>query len=114
MDPKPEIPVERFFEADLRVARITACEPFPEARKPAYKLTLDLGPLGTKRSSARLPTWYEPGELEGRLVVVVANFPPRRIGPVVSEVLVLGAVGEDGEVVLLSPDRDVAPGVAVA
>jgi tRNA-binding protein len=95
---------EDFEKVDMRVGRIVAVEDFPEARKPAWKLRIDFGPeLGEKRSSAQI-TNYTREELEGRLVVAVVNFPPRQIGPVRSEVLVLGAVAEDHPVLLLEPD----------
>jgi tRNA-binding protein len=98
----------------MRVGRITAVDPFPEARKPAWKLTIDFGPeLGFKRSSAQI-THYSGRELVGRQVVAVVNFPPRRIGPFRSEVLVLGALDGDHGVVLLAPDRDVALGDRIA
>jgi tRNA-binding protein len=83
---------------------------FPEARKPAIKLWIDFGELGVKRSSAQISERYAPEELVGRRVVAVVNFPPKQIGPFVSEVLVLGAYSERGEVILLRPDFDVAPG----
>ncbi|MBF6613461.1 MAG: tRNA-binding protein [Chloroflexi bacterium] len=109
--------IEAFDKIDIRAGRITACEPFPEARKPAYKLTLDFGPLGTKRSSAQLTTLYSPEELVGRLVLAVVNFPSRRIAGFPSEVLVLGLPSEglarQGAVVLLTPERDVEPGARV-
>jgi len=96
---------EDFEKVDMRVGRIVAVEDFPEARKPAWKLRIDFGPeLGEKLSSAQI-TNYTCEELEGRLVVAVVNFPPRQIGPVRSEVLVLGAVAEDHPVLLLEPDR---------
>ena len=95
---------EDFEKVDMRVGRIVAVEDFPEARNPAWKLRIDFGPeLGEKRSSAQI-TNYTREELEGRLVVAVVNFPPRQIGPVRSEVLVLGAVAEDHPVLLLEPD----------
>ena len=104
------IDYEQFAAVDMRVGRIVAVEDFPEARKPAWKLTIDFGPeLGTKRSSAQI-TNYAREELEGRLVVAVVNFPPRQIGPVRSEVLVLGASDEDGNVILLEPRSDVPLG----
>ena len=94
----------------MRVGTVTAVDEFPEARQPAWKLTIDFGPeLGTKRSSAQI-THYQREELEGRQVVAVVNFPPRRIGPFVSEVLVLGALDDAKGVVLLRPDADVEPG----
>lgn len=86
----------------MRVGRIVAVEDFPEAKKPAYKLTIDFGPaLGTKKSSAQITDLYSKDELHNRLVVAVVNFPPKQIGPFVSEVLVLGAHDEEGRVVLL-------------
>jgi tRNA-binding protein len=99
-----------FLRIDIRVGRIARVEDFPEARKPAWKLFIDFGPeIGEKRCSAQV-TNYERDELEGRLVVAVVNFPPRRIGPFESEVLVLGAPDEDGRVILLHPDSDVPLG----
>ena len=90
---------------------VTGAEEFPEARRPAYKLEIDFGPeVGVKRSSAQITRHYRAAELVGRRVVAVVNFPPKRIGPFVSEVLVLGAYDEEGEVVLLAPDRPVGPG----
>ena len=88
-----------------------SAQEFPEARRPAYKLEIDFGAeLGVKRSSAQITRHYRPANLVGRRVVAVVNFPPRRIGPFVSEVLVLGAYDEGGEVILLAPDRPVGPG----
>ncbi|MCR4341647.1 MAG: tRNA-binding protein [Gemmatimonadaceae bacterium] len=104
----------QFFEVDIRVGRIVSAERFPEAMKPAIKLTIDFGEIGIKRSSAQLTLHYEPEALVGKLVVAVVNFPPRQIGPFVSEVLVLGACPAPGDVVLLSPDADVAPGTRIA
>jgi tRNA-binding protein len=101
---------DQFLEIDIRVGRIRGVEEFPEARKPAWKLFIEFGPeIGEKRCSAQV-TNYARDELEGRLVVAVVNFPPRQIGPFVSEVLVLGAPDEDGRVILLHPDRDVPLG----
>jgi tRNA-binding protein len=99
-----------FERVDMRVGVIVEAQVFPEARKPAIKLWIDFGELGVKRSSAQLSERYAPAELVGRRVVAVINFPPKQIGPFVSEVLVLGAYGERGEVILLRPDFDVAPG----
>jgi tRNA-binding protein len=105
-----EIDFEQFEAVDMRVGRVTAVEDFPEARKPAWKLTIDFGPeIGVKRSSGQIRN-YEREELEGRLVVAVVNFPPRRIGPFSSEVLVLGALDDEKGVILLRPDREVALG----
>ena len=104
------IEFDDFLKVDMRVGRVVAAEDFPEARKPAYKLTIDFGPeIGTKRSSAQI-TNYAREELEGRLVVAVVNFPPRQIGPFMSEVLTLGASDEAGNVILLAPDADVPLG----
>jgi len=99
-----------FERVDMRVGVITDAQPFPEAKKPALKLSIDFGPLGVKRSSAQIAGRYAPGDLVGRRVVAVVNFPPKQIGPFVSEVLVLGAYDEHGEVILLRPDFDVTPG----
>jgi tRNA-binding protein len=100
-----------FEKLDLRVGRIVRVEPFPEARKPAYRVVLDLGPGGTRRSSAQLPPTYpDPEALVGRLVIAVVNFAPRRIAGFSSEVLVLGALPADGRIPLLSVDDGAAPG----
>jgi tRNA-binding protein len=110
MTTRDEIDFDHFEAVDIRVGRITAVEGFPEARKPAWKLTIDFGPeIGEKRSSAQI-TNYTRDQLEGSLVVAVVNFPPRRIGPFSSEVLVLGALDEEKGVILLRPDEDVALG----
>jgi tRNA-binding protein len=95
----------------MRVGVVTAAHEFPEARRPAYKLEIDFGPeLGIKRSSAQITDHYRVADLVGRRVVAVVNFAPKRIGPFVSEVLVLGAYDERGAVILLTPDRVVPPG----
>jgi len=99
-----------FEKVDMRVGVVVDAKEFPEARKPAYRLWVDLGPLGVKRSSARITDRYRPEELVGRQVVCVVNFPPKQVGPFVSEVLVMGAYTERGEVVLLRPDVPVSPG----
>ena len=107
------IEYDDFAKVEMRVGRIVAVEDFPEARKPAWKLTIDFGSeIGTKRSSAQV-TNYAREELEGRLVVGVVNFPPRQIGPVRSEVLVLGATDEAGDVILLGPGADVPLGARI-
>jgi tRNA-binding protein len=108
--PSEQVEFEQFLEIDIRVGRVTSVEDFPEARKPAWKLTIDFGAeIGEKRSSAQI-TNYSPEQLEGRLVVGVINFPPRRIGPFESEVLVLGALDDDKGVILLRPDEEVEVG----
>jgi tRNA-binding protein len=100
-----------FEKVDIRVGRILQAEPLPEARKPAYKLTIDLGGnLGIKTSSAQLTHRYTRDQLEGRLVLAVVNLGPRRIGPFVSEVLTLGVPDQDGAVVLVVPDGNVPVG----
>ena len=105
-----EASIDDFLKVDIRVGRVTRVEDFPEARKPAWKLWVDFGPeIGEKRSSARI-TNYAREELEGRLVAAVVNFPPRRIGPFVSEVLVLGVSDADDRVILLRPDVEVPLG----
>ncbi|HET7694826.1 MAG TPA: tRNA-binding protein [Vicinamibacterales bacterium] len=100
-----------FERVDIRVGRILRADPFPEARKPAYKLQIDFGAeLGVKTSSAQLTARYGRESLEGRLVLAVVNFPPRQIGPFMSEVLTLGVPDADGRVVLVVPDAEVPPG----
>jgi tRNA-binding protein len=100
-----------FEKVDMRVGVVTDAKEFPEARRPAYRLWIDFGPvLGVKRSSAQITAHYRLADLIGRRVVAVVNFPPKQIGPFVSEVLVLGAYNEAGEVILLDPDQPVAPG----
>ena len=105
------IPFADFEKVDVRVGRVIAAERFPEARKPAYKLTIDFGGgVGTRRSSAQLTTHYTPEALIGRLVLAVVNFAPRQIGPFMSEVLTLGVPDTTGAVVLITPDQDVPLG----
>ena len=100
-----------FEKVDMRVGVVVEAAEFPQARRPAYKLTIDFGTLGMKRSSAQLTHHYRPAELVGRHVAAVVNFPPKQIGPFVSEVLVLGAYVDGGQtVVLLRPDQDVERG----
>ena len=106
------IDFDQFLAVDMRVGVVTAVDDFPEARTPAWKLTVDFGEeIGTKRSSAQVRN-YAREELEGRLVVAVVNFPPRQIGPVRSEVLVLGTYSEEG-ILLLSPEPGAVPGERV-
>ncbi len=104
---------EDFQRVDMRVGVVVGAQEFPEARRPALKLEIDFGPLGVKRSSAQITRHYTPAALIGRRVVAVVNCPPRRVGPFVSEVLVLGAYDDAGDVILLRPDADVSPGSRV-
>ena len=108
-----EISWSDFERVDMRVGTVVRAEPFAEARKPAYKLWIDLGPLGERRSSAQITDRYRPEDLLGRQVVCVVNFPPKRIGAFLSEVLVLGAYVDGHTVVLLRPDLDVERGSAI-
>jgi tRNA-binding protein len=100
-----------FENVDIRVGRVVQVDDFPEARKPAFKLLIDFGPpIGTKRSSAQLTKHYSKESLRGRLVLAVVNFAPKRIGPFMSEVLTLGVPDEDGDVILVAPDREAPVG----
>ena len=111
--PAPAAPIafDDFLKVDVRVGRVLAADPFPEARKPAYKLTIDFGPdVGVKKSSAQITVHYTREELVGRKVAAVVNFPPLQIGPFMSEVLTLGFPDAAGEVVLVGVDREVEIG----
>lgn len=111
---KPEASIEDFMKLDMRVGTIVEAEPFEKARKPAIKLLIDFGPLGMKRSSAQITTRYTPDKLVGRQVAAIVNFPPRRIAGFDSEVLVLGAVPGEGDVVLLHLDESIPDGTSIA
>ncbi len=105
------ISFDDFLAVDIRAGRVIRAEPFPEARKPAIKLWIDFGPeIGARKSSAQITALYDPETLPGTLVMGVVNFPPRQIGPFMSEVLVLGYEDADGAIVLARPDKDVPPG----
>jgi tRNA-binding protein len=106
--------IDDFQKIEMRVGRVVAVDDFPEARNPSWKLTIDFGPHGVRRSSAAVRPWYTREQLLGRLVVCVTNFPPRRIATFDSEVLTLGAVEQDGRVVLLRPDADAELGSHIA
>lgn len=106
-----EIAFDDFMKVDIRVGTVRRVEPFPEARKPAYKLWIDFGgDIGERRSSAQITAHYTPETLTGQQVMAVVNFPPRQIGPFMSEVLVLGLADEEGEIVLVRPDQSVPNG----
>lgn len=105
------IGLEDFLNVDIRVGTIVRAEPFPEARKPAIKLWIDFGlELGEKKTSAQITAHYAPEDLTGRQVIAVTNFPPRQIGPFMSEVLVLGLSDSNGNIVLMRPDQNVPNG----
>ena len=109
--PMPQISFDQFLAVDIRIGTITAVEPFPQARKPALKLTVDFGAgIGTRKSSAQVTQNYEAAALIGRQVAAVVNFPPRQIGKFMSEVLVLGFPDAEGNVVLFAPDHRVPDG----
>ncbi len=103
-----------FEKVDIRTGTVIAAEPFPQARKPAYKLTVDFGELGMKRTSAQLTTLYDADELIGKQIVAVVNFPLKQIATFVSECLVLGAVGDDGMVTILQTERPTPNGLRIA
>ena len=107
----PQTTIDDFLKIDIRIVRITEVQDFPEARKPAYKLMIDFGPeIGLKKSSAQITQNYTKDVLIGKLVAAVVNFPPRQIGPLMSEVLTLGFPDTDGNVTLFSPDKDIPIG----
>lgn len=109
--PAAQIGFDDFLKVDVRIGRVIEAEPFPEARKPAFKLKIDFGPdIGVKKSSAQITRHYTLEDLQGRLVAAVVNFAPRQIGPFMSEVLTLGFPDADGEVVLVGVDRDAVVG----
>ncbi|MEH2068565.1 MAG: tRNA-binding protein [Nostoc sp.] len=105
-----QVSFEDFEKVEIHVGKIIKVEEFPKAKKSAYKLWIDFGNLGIKKSSAQITKLYQPTELINRLILAVTNFPPRQIADFISEVLVLGVVVDDGEVVLIQPDRDVSVG----
>ena len=109
--PAAQITFDDFMKVDIRVGTIVEVEPFPEARKPAWKLKIDFGaPIGIKKSSAQITKYYTPETLVGRQVAAVVNFPPRQIGKFMSEVLTLGVPDEAGEVVLIGPGHKIPNG----
>ena len=106
-----EISFDDFLKVDIRAGTVLRAEPFPEARKPAFKLWIDFGPeIGEKKTSAQITDHYAPDALVGRQVMAVVNFPPRQIGPFMSEVLTLGLSDDTGGIILLAPDQPVANG----
>ncbi len=110
----PSIAVDDFQKVEMRVGRIVGVQDFPEARRPSYRLMIDFGTFGVKKSSAAIRPWYTKDELIGRDVIAVTNFPPRQVGPFMSEVLCLGAVQSDGRVVLVRPDQEGELGARIA
>jgi len=112
--PVPQVTYADYARLDIRVGTVVTAEPFPEARTPAYRLTIDFGALGTRQSSAQITKYYDAAGLVGKQLACVVNFPPKRIAGFTSEVLILGAVLAPGDVVLLFPDRAVPNGAPVA
>jgi tRNA-binding protein len=111
----PEISFDEFLAVDIRIGTVTSAEVFPEARNPSYKLRIDFGPgVGELKSAAQITDFYDPADLVGQQVLAVVNFPPRQIGPSVSEVLVLGLAAEGGAIALVSPDRAIPNGTRLA
>ena len=107
----PTIAFDDFLKVDIRIGTVLAVHPYPEARRPAFKLEVDFGPeIGIRKSSAQITAYYTPDDLVGRQVLAVVNFPPKQIGKFLSEVLVLGLPSDEGEVVLIGPDRPVPKG----
>ena len=105
-----QVTYDDFEKVEIHIGKVIKVEEFPKAKKPAYKLWIDFGDLGIKKSSAQITKLYKQEELINRLILAVTNFPPRQVADFISEVLVLGVVLDDGEVVLIQPDRDVAVG----
>ena len=110
----PEITWDDFAKVDVRVGRIVQADQFPKARKPSYQLRIDFGELGVKTSSAQITKYYDEADLVGKLVLAVVNFPPRQIANFFSEVLTLGVVLGDGDIVLVHPEREVPLGSRIA
>ncbi|MDY8135743.1 tRNA-binding protein [Aquimarina sp. 2201CG5-10] len=111
---KDEITWSDFAKIDIRIGTILTAEIFKEARNPAYKLTIDFGEIGIKKSSAQITKLYQPDDIIGKQVVAVVNFPPKQIATIMSECLILGGLGEDKEVILLQPERKVTNGTQIA
>ena len=108
-----KISFDDFNKIDIRAGRVDRVEEFPKARNPAYKLWIDFGKLGIMKSSAQITDLYSPDDLAGRTILAVVNFKPKQVADFMSEVLVLGVIREEGDVVLIGPDREVAPGLRV-
>ena len=108
------ISIEDFGKVEMRIGKVVEVDDFPEAKRPSYKLLIDFGSAGLKKSAAAIQPWYSKEELLGRHVVAVMNFPPRQVGPFMSEVLCLGAVQPDGQVIMLRPDSEGELGARVA